>query len=600
MSDQKRWRRVLPVILLAGALLRVWVFLESREWIIFRMPILDAGFYHETAQALLRGEWPGREPYFMGPLYTYLLGGIYTLFGPELELVRLLHMALGLTGAWLAARAARHLFGTTAGLITAGLAVFYGPFLFYEQLPLMTTLLTVAAVALYDRSVAFRERGGWLSALAVGLVAGILMALRLSAALYLIPVAILVGRSRLRSGRALLALAVSLLVLAPFTWHNLRTGSRSILSTNLGWNLYIGNGTTSSGTFAYPNGWRAEEDPTGSQFASQQAGRRLSADETNRYWLSRTLAALRERPARLVTLAVRKLYLIAHPEEIPQNENFRFFRITIRPARAGVIGWWLILPLALLGFWAPASSTRLKLGAVGFALVPVAVCLVFFVTSRYRMPASPFLAVLAGGGVGALLRRRPEVRRGFQMGAILAAGLAVLLLLLPPPIRVSAALAREYEHLGLRYQKLGAYRTAEEQYRRALALDATDGDAHNNLGTVLIQLGRPGEAEAAFLQAARYQPSNPVPLLNLGLLLGGQDRDAEAERYLRRAVTLDPTNASLFLNLGTALARQTKLAEAIACYEEAVRLDPDDAQARDLLLRARELLEAIESGQGMP
>ena len=157
-------------------------------------------------------------------------------------------------------------------------------------------------------------------------------------------------------------------------------------------------------------------------------------------------------------------------------------------------------------------------------------------------------------------------------GVLMAA--ALVLLVLPPPINVVKALAREHEHVGLRYQIEGSLRTAEEQYRRAIALDGDNGDAHNNLGTILVQMERPAEAEKAFAEASRCQPRNPVPLVNLARLLGADGRDAEAEQLLRRACELDPTDVKLLIDLGTSLARQGRFADAVPCYEAALELEP--------------------------
>ncbi len=593
MMSESRWRLGLSTILGVGALLRLVVFLGSRDWIVFRLPVLDAGFYHQSAVDLIAGSWPGAEPYFMGPLYTYVVASFYALLGADPIVVRVAQMLLGLVGIWLTARVGRSVFGPSAGLVSAGLMVVYGPFVFYEQLTLMTTFLVVGALALLDRALALRDGGGWITAAALGLVAGALCGFRLASLVYLVPIGLLLGFGAIRTARAWAAVAILVVMLLPFTVHNVKSGSRALLTTNLGWNLYIGNGENAAGMFAYPNAWEAESDPTGRNFASRLSGRRLSADETNRFWIDRTLAENRDAPGRVATLLARKLAFVVQSEEIPQNESFRFFRVNVPTARVASVGWWFVFPVGILGVFARCHTRRLKLATVGFALVPIVICMAFFVTSRYRLPAVPFLIVLAGGAIGGLFDSRVRAARSYRIGAMLAAATAVLLLVLPAPLDVSRAMAREYEHVGLRYQMEGAYRAAEEQYQRALRLNPDDGDTHNNLGTALIELGRPTDAEVAFQEAIRCQPRNPIPMTNLARLLGEMGRDAEAEAVLRRALPLDPTSITILMNLGTSLARQGRFDEAIEAYQTALDLDPADTTVRELLFRAKEVRDAL-------
>jgi Flp pilus assembly protein TadD len=583
--------------MLAGAALRVFVFLSSRDWIVFRIPVLDAGFYHTSAQDLLTGRWPGAEPYFMGPLFSYLLAAVYALPTADLWTIRVAQMALGLATVAASASIARRLFGPRAAVLTAWLLALYGPLVFYEQLPLIETSATLFAVLLCERAMAWREGAGWRGAIPVGLLLGALVALRGTGVFYVVPVLFLLG-SRLRSRYAILALAVMGLTIAPFALHNRGSGSRALTATSLGWNLYVGNHEGATGLFVYPNGWRAETDPTGRTFASQKSGRPLTPDETDAFWRSEAVRFVRDHPGEAAALAFRKLGLFFQGEEIPQDENYRFFLRNVPIGRAGVVGWWLAVPLAIASFFFLRVRSRQTWALVGFALVPAVVCTLFFVTARYRLPAVPFLVVLGSGGLAAWFHaRRAGVRE--YAGAAFILGGAVALLVLPPPYDRARALAREFEHVGLRYQSEGSFWTAEDHYRRALELNPSDGDAWNNLGTVLTRMEKLPAAEAAFQEAARQQPMNPVPLMNLGLLRGNQRDHAAAESYFRRASAIDPRNVEILLNLGTSLAVQERLGEAVEVFEQALQIDPTNTTAREMLLSARELHETLGARSAM-
>jgi Flp pilus assembly protein TadD len=66
--------------------------------------------------------------------------------------------------------------------------------------------------------------------------------------------------------------------------------------------------------------------------------------------------------------------------------------------------------------------------------------------------------------------------------------------------------------LGAAYESTGRRRDAEALYRRALTLDARNGDAHLRLGEVLLRLGDSRAAGAEAEAALAVQPGNPAAL----------------------------------------------------------------------------------------
>ncbi len=598
MRGGGRFALILAVIVVAAGIIRAAVFAQSHDWIVFTRPVLDAAFYDESARALLSGQWPGADPYFMGPLYTYVVATLYVAFGSDVVVIRIAQMLMGCALVGTVGILGRRLFGTLAGLLAAGFTALYGPLVFIEQLPLMATCVTLLSLLLFERAWAWRDGDGLRAAIPAGLLLGALVAMRGTTIAYLVPI-VMMARWRPGSLRLVpVALAGAALVMAPFTLHNLTSGSRALTTTSLGWNLYIGNNASANGMFAYPNGARAETDPTGREFASQQVGRHLTPDETNRYWLDAALRHAREDPLDLARLWLRKLVLTVQNDEIPQNENFRFFIANNSNAQIAVFGFWLALPLALASLVTLRRHRAALNYLFAFAAVPLLTSVVFFATARYRVPAVPFLLLMGGAVVSEWLRPDAVRRRRDVIGAAVTFAVALVMLVAPAPYNRAAATAREYEHLGLRFQNEGQFWTAESNYRKALEIKPDDGDAWNNLGTVLVYMEKYAAAEDAFLRSARAQPDNPVPLVNLAMLHGQNGDHAGAERFLSRAVALDPTDASLLVNLGTAQALQDRLADAIATFERALRLDPTHVTAREMLRSARELQLSLEDAPG--
>ncbi|HVW20988.1 MAG TPA: tetratricopeptide repeat protein [Opitutaceae bacterium] len=123
------------------------------------------------------------------------------------------------------------------------------------------------------------------------------------------------------------------------------------------------------------------------------------------------------------------------------------------------------------------------------------------------------------------------------------------------------------------------YRDPETFYRAILARNPAAWIARNNLGNLLLQQNRTGEAIPQFAAALKLKPSYPDAETNLGVALDRQGRVDEAVGHFRKALALDPRSVPTRVDLGEALLRQGKKAEAAEALEQALRLDPANVPA---------------------
>jgi len=87
--------QLILIALLAVALLwRVVFFLEMYASPYADDLSLDSQVYHEIALAAAAGDWSHGETFFQAPLYPWLLGLVYSLFGPSQTVVKLLQILL--------------------------------------------------------------------------------------------------------------------------------------------------------------------------------------------------------------------------------------------------------------------------------------------------------------------------------------------------------------------------------------------------------------------------------------------------------------------------------------------------------------------------
>jgi type IV pilus assembly protein PilF len=121
-----------------------------------------------------------------------------------------------------------------------------------------------------------------------------------------------------------------------------------------------------------------------------------------------------------------------------------------------------------------------------------------------------------------------------------------------------------YNVLGLIYMELAEDQLAEENFRKAVELDRSDSEAHNNYGWFLCTRGRYDEGLSQFTDALR-NPLYSTPeqsLANAGLCSEKKGDLEKAESSLTKAMKLQPDYPLALVSLARLTYRQGKLAEA--------------------------------------
>src|SRR5262245_42151964 len=116
----------------------------------YDQPSVDSLVYSDWAKRIAGGDWLGSEPFFLSPLYGYLLAAVYWIAGPGPFWPLALNAILGAGACALVYALAARLFDRRAAVVAAVLAATYPLEIFYEGAPLLEALQTflTAAVAL--------------------------------------------------------------------------------------------------------------------------------------------------------------------------------------------------------------------------------------------------------------------------------------------------------------------------------------------------------------------------------------------------------------------------------------------------------------------
>jgi Flp pilus assembly protein TadD len=584
--DHARPRLALTVAATA-ALFRLLYWLQARATPYYDYLHLDPLYYVEWGRRIAAGDRLGTDLFEQSPLYAYLLGGLFTLVGERLALLRLLQFAIGALTCAGIGFAARRFLGPREGWAAGLMAAAYGPFLYYEG-QVMKSFLNPALAVLVLVSLAVARDGSRRAVVAAGAAVGAL-ALTRETALLLVPVLAAgciatwpVPARRARLQAAALFLAGAGAVLVPLAVRNLAVSGDLVLLTSGGGEVfYIGNYERANGAYLPPPFVRpapAFEHEDFRAEARRRTGLALTRAEASRYWFREGVRAIVARPSRWLGLELRKVALFWNARELPDNYSYEVFAADI-PLLRWTLTFGAIAPLALVGIaltlprWRDLLALHLMLGTflVGELL--------FFNFSRFRLTAVPVLILFAAAAVTAAL----EAARRRSFGR--AAAIAGCALLLAVPLHADLSSAQDAPGQGdlLRgYALLDAGRPqeAEVAFRRARAAIESWGAAHAGtpvlelgsacygLGSALAKLSRPGEAIEPLRCAVERASDDAGPQDALAAALLATGHDDEARAALENLVRLKPGRFATYFDLATLAYRRGEGAEAIRRLEE--------------------------------
>ena len=126
---------------------------------------------------------------------------------------------------------------------------------------------------------------------------------------------------------------------------------------------------------------------------------------------------------------------------------------------------------------------------------------------------------------------------------------------------------------------LGRLDAAEVAYRLAWSAAPDQAAIANNLGCLLRDRGRVGEAVEWFETACRLLPGSAEVARNLAAALAGLHRNDPALAMFQRAIALDPAAAGSYAQCGAMLLAWGRRDAATEMLRAALRLEPGHAQS---------------------
>ena len=396
--------------ILGLALVLRWIaLLDLKDSIYYDYLLWDERLYHTWAMKIAADTLGPATPYEFPPLPAYVFALIYKLFGAHASNIRILNVGLGVLSCYAIFLIGKEMSDRKVGLLSALMAALYQPFIFYNIVPLKTSLAVfLFAVCAYLFLVILR-RPSQPYCFILGVCSGFLINTRpnyLAVVPFLFLAIIWKTRASMKHllNFGFLFVAGISLAISPFVIRNyLTTGRMTFVVSEFGYNLYLGNNPTNPTPYYRPVPF-AEPSPfvQGIQFqveASRRAWKKLSPEEASDYWVHEVVNTALGEPMRFIKKLGQKTLAVFNQFEAGDHYHIGFLSDHVRFFKWPFLTFCLILPLGMAGMvMGVRRSGTLKAFTVVFALYCLSL-IVTYTSTRISLPLVTILIPFAALGV---------------------------------------------------------------------------------------------------------------------------------------------------------------------------------------------------------
>jgi len=575
----------LAIFLFALAIRLIYLF-EIIDHPIISILLGDAESYDAWAQEIVLKGWIGERTFYQAPFYPHFLALIYTIGSRDFILIRLIQALIGSVSCVLLAGAGARFFNQKSGWLAGILLSLYAPALFFDLLIqkavlgmfFMCLLLFLMSKTLHDQNQQLQP-GVWIL---VGVVLACFALVRENALILIPAIGLWLILYFRKSGlpkivmRALFLAIGLMIIFFPVTLRNYVVGGEFVLTTSqLGPNFYIGNSKNATG-FYRPliwdhSDWKYERADA-QALAEQDLGLELTPNEVSDYWLDKALSDIREKPSRWLKLMGKKWLMTWNATEISDSESiyahYRFSKFLNALGQISHFG--ILLPLAILGICLNWQKRKDFWGIAWLWFCFAASVALFFVFARYRYPMTAVMLLFAAAGVTSLFRHIANKQLTPMAFSVIIA-LMVATLVNWPLVSKSAMEAPTHYNIGYELERRGELAPAKEAYLTSVSIDNTSTLTHNNLGMVAMKQNRPEDALRHFRDAVKTKPDNWDARVNLGIVLSQLGRKGEAVVQYEKVLRNNPDyNPSLYYNIACYYSVEGQVEEGKKWLQEAI------------------------------
>ncbi|MCP4704789.1 MAG: hypothetical protein GY865_09285 [candidate division Zixibacteria bacterium] len=548
--------------------------------------LVDSLFHNYWALSIADGDILGQEPFFRAPLYIYLLGGLYSIFGGSILIARIFGFIIGILSVYITGQIAFKLFGKISAILAALIHAIYPIAIYFESELLVDSLFTF----LFELSILCLLKTIETKALKwyglTGLIIG-LAALTKPTILALLPVYIIwifINTKNLKQSllHSIILIGSLILIILPVTVRNLIVADDFVLiSSSGGINFYIGNNASADGSTAsmpspLGHNWQIKDI---NYIAENESNRELKASEISNFWFNKSFDWIIDNKIEFFKLYLYKLGLSFNNLEISNNRDLNIFFNNNPVLRLNPINFAFILALVSISIFFLRINRKWN-RQILFVIIMITLYLLlislFFINARYRLPVIPLLIILASYGLSNLLSIDFISKFLKQHMITLVIGVGVFLVsFIPSPKTESKNIGGGLFNQANFNLYQGNYKTATDLYNQLLNSNPSFPDANLNLGVTWLRQGIGDSAEQYFSNEIKLFPKRPDGYVNIASLRLLNNEYLESIIYADSALALKPYHSQaniIKIRCHAALSDTLGLQNSI---EEALLLVPD-------------------------
>ncbi|MFC1806832.1 tetratricopeptide repeat protein [Candidatus Omnitrophota bacterium] len=573
---------VISLLILSFAVRLVYI-IQLKSTIFYSNFLLDESFYNLWARKIASGEGMGNSAFEALPLFPYLLGFLYKVFGYNLLIPRLFSIILASLSCLLIYLVTKKLFGNIAGICAGVIAALYGPLIFYSGLlaPSSVAIFLYCLVILCILLIIEKET--FIRFFTLGLLLG-LASLSRAGILLFIPAIFFwfLLKAKERKGTALRVLIGFLgliCIILPVTIRNLVvSGDLVFLTSHSGINFFIGNNEKADGTYKAPEWSRTNIEGMkrdAKTIAERDLNRTLSEGEVSRYYFHKAIDFMKKNPAKFLKLLILKLRLTFNSQELYDAAYYPVYADFIRLLKLPFFSFFLIGPLGILGILLSARRWRELMPLYIFIASYTLSIVIYFVNSRYRLPLAMMLMIFSGYTISWIIQKVKSRDVGHLTKAMCALLVLGVIVNYPTGIEVVSS---GYVNLGTILMDNSRWDEAIAALNRAIELDSSDPKPYNDIGYIYIAQNRLSQGQVMLRKSLSIDPNYPYAYINLGLVFERKGDLGRAESEYKKAIALNPNIAMAHNNLGNIFSKKKIHSLAIKEYRLAIELDPLNAK----------------------
>ena len=572
----------------------------------------DMHFYNEWAQRILHGQVTEHHAFYGLPLYPYLLGSLYALFGYSPFIPGFLQAILDGGTAVLLYKLAVKIFSSPAppghpavagpqnrprnflkryrgeciGVLAALGWGFFLPEEAYSAILMPTAGLVFVFWFVVWQIVRRREAPAPLGSLMLGVLIGF-TAMGIATILFLAPLLFVAlffkwnwtgdTRSILLAKAAAAALAfIGFGIGASPCWiHNYFIAHDPVfLSAHSGVNFWIGNNPVATGYPRFPPGLHAgqkamlEDSIT---TAEKAAGRSLKRSEVSAYWSEKARSYIKNNFGawlKLLLVKAGNFWSAFQYDDLSIITILREQNVILPGLKFG-----LVAALAIPGFLLAFSKYPLSRWVAAAILLHMASLLTVFVTERYRVAAVPGLLLGASFGVSELWQSCVSAK--YSRAALYLVLLLAATLFVSIPQKDPGLWALDAYNAGWQALQVQDLPLAERKLKLAYSYVPENAEINFALGNLSLAQKELEKAESYYAATLHLNPKHVGALNNLSVLALKEQRFDLAAKFLSKAIEQDPHDAKTHYLLARTFMLLHDRPQAICEIAKAIDLEPN-------------------------